>query len=250
MNGGPGCSSTTGLLFELGPCSIQNKKGKGADTKYNPYSWTEHANVLFLDQPVGVGYSYSDEGGVDNSPAAAVDVLAFLQLFIANFGKYRNNEFHISGESYAGTYLPNIAHVIHAANKKQDAAPETSSSASVAPLPKLNFKSVLIGNGLSDPAAQFASVPEYACDSKYAVYDDPKGPECQSLRTKMERCEKLANACYKLVQRFLLPRLCVCFSSDTHTFLISPHIACKTSLFVSPPLLPVGLDSVNFKILV
>jgi cathepsin A (carboxypeptidase C) len=69
---------------------------------YNKDSWNSVANVLYLDreclasfprmdlgrntnsiEPVGVGYSYSDEGEVNNSPAAAEDVYAFLMLFIS-----------------------------------------------------------------------------------------------------------------------------------------------------------------------
>jgi cathepsin A (carboxypeptidase C) len=72
-------------------------------------------------------------------------------------------------------------------------------SSSARPLPVLNFKSVLIGNGLSQPDIQFASVPEYACDSEYAVYEDPQGSECTSLRSKMNRCESLAKSCFKYV---------------------------------------------------
>lgn len=205
LNGGPGCSSTTGLLFELGPCQIADK---GSNVTYNKHSWTEKANVIFLDQPVGVGYSYSDapDGmGIDNSPAAAADVYAFLTLFVGKFDKYRKNPFHISGESYAGTYLPNIAHVIHENNKKLEAGQSVSTASSsevalrpVPKLPVLNFKSVLIGNGLTEAATQFSSVPEYACDSKYAVYDDPEGSECASLRSKMERCRKVAESCYNV----------------------------------------------------
>jgi len=158
------------------------------NTTYNPYSWTNHANVLFLDQPVGVGYSYSDSGSVDNSPAAAEDVHAFLQLFTARYGKYRDNDLHISGESYAGTYLPPIAHVIHSENQKKSTSTSSTSSSSVAPLPKLNFKSVMIGNGCSEPATQFASVPAYAGDSPYAVYKDPNGPAGEAVSSRMERC--------------------------------------------------------------
>ena len=55
LNGGPGCSSLTGLFMELGPASIT----KDQKIKHNPYSWNANASVIFLDQPVNVGYSYS-----------------------------------------------------------------------------------------------------------------------------------------------------------------------------------------------
>lgn len=87
LNGGPGCSSTTGLLFELGPCQIAKNKDGQVNVTHNPYSWTDTANVIFLDQPVGVGYSYSDNEQVNNSPAAAEDVYAFLTLFIGKVGQ-------------------------------------------------------------------------------------------------------------------------------------------------------------------
>jgi cathepsin A (carboxypeptidase C) len=85
--------------------------------------------------------------------------------------------------------LSKTLQVIHKNNLALSTAPN--------PLPKINFKSVLIGNGLTNAKVQFASVPEYACDSEYAVYDDPNGSECQSLRQKMKRCEGLVNTCYK-----------------------------------------------------
>ncbi|GHJ88906.1 hypothetical protein NliqN6_5308 [Naganishia liquefaciens] len=208
LNGGPGCSSTTGLLFELGPCQIAKSKDGQVNVTHNPYSWTDKANVIFLDQPVGVGYSYSDDEQVNNSPAAAEDVYAFLTLFIGKYNKYRNNDFHISGESYAGTYLPNIAHVISQHNNHL-----LSLAPAARPLPVLNFKSVLIGNGLTQPEIQFGSVPEYACDSKYAVFDDPQGSECTKLRSDMKRCQSLTEACFKYPSKFTcVPAELTCFN--------------------------------------
>jgi len=72
--------SVAGLFFELGPCSIKNE---GKNTTYNPYSWNEKANMIFLDSPIGVGYSYAENGeSVNNSVDTAKDVYAFLQLFV------------------------------------------------------------------------------------------------------------------------------------------------------------------------
>lgn len=95
------------MLFELGGCTVADE---GNNVTYNKDSWNNHANVIFLDQPVGVGYSYSENGNeVNNSPASAEDVYAFLMLFISQFDEYSKQDFHVAGESYAGTYIPNIA---------------------------------------------------------------------------------------------------------------------------------------------
>src|SRR5882762_10749713 len=116
INGGPGCSSSTGLLFELGPCTISDE---GRNTTYNKHSWINHANIIFLDQPVGTGFSYSSDGStVSTSPVAGQDVYAFLELFLERLPKYANKPFHIATESYGGTFTPYIASVIHKKNKE------------------------------------------------------------------------------------------------------------------------------------
>jgi hypothetical protein len=55
---GPGCSSALGLFMELGPCRINDANG----TRYHPEAWNQKANVFFIDQPVGVGFSYAEYG--------------------------------------------------------------------------------------------------------------------------------------------------------------------------------------------
>lgn len=83
--------------MELGPASI-DEKIRVVD---NPYSWNSNASVIFLDQPVNVGYSYSDSS-VTSTQAAGKDVYAFLTMFFDKFPEYAKQDFHISGESYAG----------------------------------------------------------------------------------------------------------------------------------------------------
>ncbi|KAF8684459.1 serine carboxypeptidase [Rhizoctonia solani] len=213
LNGGPGCSSSTGLLFELGPCNIANN---GENTTYNKYSWNTHANMLFLDQPINVGYSYSKNGGVNTSPVAAEDVWSFLELFVNRFPEY-SGSLHISGESYGGTYLPNIAHVIHTKNK------EIKARATQGLLPDnkvkvLHLDSVLIGNGLTEPYTQFASVPEYACDGPYPVFDT-NGPQCTSLRAKVPTCQRLIKSCYDYNNRLsCVPAALYCWSQMFGSF--------------------------------
>lgn len=101
MTGGPGASSMIGLFEELGPCLI-NEHGNG--TYYNPWGWSKNSSLLFVDQPVNVGFSYVDEGYEvpGDSYVAAVDMHKFLQLFMSEvFPNSLHAPLHLSGESYA-----------------------------------------------------------------------------------------------------------------------------------------------------
>jgi len=192
LSGGPGCSSSTGLLFELGPCSISDE---GTNTMHNSHSWNAHANMIFLDQPINVGYSYSDNGNtVNTSPVAAKDVYAFLELFLSRFPEYSTQPFHIAAESYGGIYVPHIANIIYTENKK---IPIASSG-----LVKINLASIILGNGMTDNYVQMASVPDYLCEGPYPIFDDPNGVECTALRSKVPTCQRMIKTCYDFESRF------------------------------------------------
>ncbi|CAJ0573444.1 unnamed protein product, partial [Mesorhabditis spiculigera] len=104
LNGGPGCSSLEGLLEELGPFRIGNN---GNVVYANPYSWNKFASVLFVESPAGVGFSYTtdDDLATDDDEVAKDNYNALIDFF-NKFPDFRGRDFYISGESYAGVYLP------------------------------------------------------------------------------------------------------------------------------------------------
>lgn len=144
LTGGPGCSSSLALFSENGPCSV-NENGDG--TTLNPYSWNSNAHALWLDQPTGVGFSY---GAVDdhNEEMVGENAYYFLQSFLQMHPEYAKNPLFITGESYAGHYVPAITHRIWKGNKekKEGTIP-------------LNLQGMAIGNGLTNPEVQY---PKYA----------------------------------------------------------------------------------------
>ncbi|WFD33701.1 carboxypeptidase C [Malassezia cuniculi] len=202
LNGGPGCSSSTGMLFELGPCWVTED---GKSTANNEFSWNNEANLLFLDQPVQVGYSFTEsEELVDNSDKSAQDVYAFLQLFFKRFPKYADLPFTVAAESYGGHYAPHIASEIHKHNKQADEGHV-----------HINLDSIMIGNGLTDPAVQFPSVAEYACspENKYHLFE-PESDTCHSLQSRARVCGTLIDQCARFDSRlFCVTAALYCWGS-------------------------------------
>ncbi|XP_023741371.1 serine carboxypeptidase-like 45 [Lactuca sativa] len=142
LNGGPGCSSVgEGAFVEHGPF-----KPSGDVLVKNECSWNKEANMLYLDTPAGVGFSYSDEKSFYQSVNDAItagDNLAFLEKWFENFPEYKNRDFYITGESYAGHYIPTLANLI------------------VQSKSKINFKGIAIGNPLLNIDTDFNLKGEY-----------------------------------------------------------------------------------------
>ncbi|XP_039687457.1 serine carboxypeptidase 1-like isoform X1 [Medicago truncatula] len=149
FNGGPGCSSLGyGAFQELGPFRV-NSDGK---TLYrNPYAWNEVANVLFLESPAGVGFSYSNTtSDYDNSgdKSTAKDAYVFLINWLERFPQYKTRAFYITGESYAGHYVPQLASTILHNNKLYNNT-------------TINLKGISIGNAWIDDATGLRGLFDY-----------------------------------------------------------------------------------------
>ncbi|CAE6523525.1 unnamed protein product [Rhizoctonia solani] len=194
MNGGPGGSSAVGLLMENGPCNVVSNNA----TARNPYAWNEVANMFFLDQPAGVGYSYSTSDRlVDTTWEAAKDFYAFLQLFLRRFPQYSERPFHVLSESYGGQYAPNFANYVNRQNKANRALANPEHQ-------HVNLESVLIVNGMVSPRIQAETIPEYACSGPYAFWDN-NGSHCKMLRSRIPRLRQLFDQC----KDFGTPLTCV-----------------------------------------
>ena len=138
LNGGPGCSSLEGWASENGPMKLDSK-GK---FNMNEYSWNKAANMLYMESPGDVGFSYIDSK-LDyeleiNDDIAAQDNFNALQDFFKKFPSFKGKDFYISGESYAGIYIPMLAEKIINYNNN------------VSAIEKINLKGILVGNGVAD----------------------------------------------------------------------------------------------------
>ncbi|KAK8991191.1 hypothetical protein V6N11_062213 [Hibiscus sabdariffa] len=138
LNGGPGCSSIAyGLAEEIGPFHI---RPDGKTLYLNPYSWNLASNLLFIDSPVGVGFSYSNTSSDllnNGDKRTAKDSLNFLLKWLERFPQYKDRDFYIAGESYAGHYVPQLSQAIVRYNKATKAK-------------AINLKGYMVGNALTD----------------------------------------------------------------------------------------------------
>ncbi|CAN1811733.1 Serine carboxypeptidase 24 [Linum perenne] len=138
LNGGPGCSSVAyGGSEEIGPFRINKTT---SSLFLNKYSWNTEANILFLESPAGVGFSYTNTtSNLQDSGDARTsqDALVFMLRWMSRFPQYKFRDFYIAGESYAGHYVPQLAKKIHNYNKAHSK-------------PIINLKGIMLGNAVTD----------------------------------------------------------------------------------------------------
>ncbi|KAK4754559.1 hypothetical protein SAY87_002663 [Trapa incisa] len=175
LTGGPGCSSELAIFYENGPFAIADN----LTLMWNEYGWDKASNLLYIDQPVGTGFSYtSDKRDIRHSEdGVSTDLYNFLQAFFTEHPQFAKNDFYITGESYAGHYIPAFAARVHQGNKAKEGI-------------RINLKGFAIGNGLTDPAIQYKAYTDYALDMGII-----KEPQYVRINKILPVCETAIKLC-------------------------------------------------------
>jgi cathepsin A (carboxypeptidase C) len=141
LNGGPGCSSLDGYLYEHGPLLVNED---GQTLRRNQWAWNTVANMLYIESPACVGFSYAKDGNctVDDDLTAEENYQALLSFF-DKFSEYKNNELYITGESYGGIYVPTLTLKIFQSDSG------------------LNLKGFAVGNGLLSESSDTNSLVNF-----------------------------------------------------------------------------------------
>jgi serine carboxypeptidase-like clade I len=159
FNGGPGASSIIGLFHEFGPLLLSSSDPP--QLVLNPYRWTRFAHLLILESPVGVGYSYcSQQPCVNTDRSTAVTAFAALLDWYDRFPAYRHVDLYITGESYAGVYVPTLAYEIVQYNHAATASN------------RLPLVGIAVGDPCTDQRAQKQSMDPLWFGHDFALVDD------------------------------------------------------------------------------
>ncbi|URD82952.1 serine carboxypeptidase-like [Musa troglodytarum] len=142
ITGGPGCSAFSGLMYEIGPLQFDVAGytfGLLPSLIYNPISWTKVSSIIFLDSPVGTGFSYSstEQGSLITDTKSAIHVCTFLKKWYVDHPSFIKNPLYIGGDSYSGLLVPIIAQYISDGNEAGDGW-------------HFNLKGYLVGNPSTD----------------------------------------------------------------------------------------------------
>lgn len=195
LNGGPGCSSmlgtqtiNIGFIQEIGPYVLPDGVDYKTDDPLveNPYSWNKRSNLLFIESPAGVGYSYNlnpdyeffDEGVANDTFYAVLD-------FFKKFDELKNRSFWIAGESYAGKYIPDLTVLIDKYNLNSPPNP-------------IALRGFLIGNGVMD----FRDGSLYDSQVDYMIKHDFVDPDLVHYWTTSCKLDPNSAGCNYFIKRY------------------------------------------------
>ncbi|KAK2008829.1 serine carboxypeptidase [Colletotrichum eremochloae] len=210
LNGGPGCSSMLGLFQENGPCTFN--QGGGAEPTLNPNSWNKFANMLYVDQPIGSGFSYGSSN-TSSTVNAAPQVWGLMQSFYSKFPEYENRDFGLFTESYGGHYGPDFAAYFEDQNAKID---QGSVKGKKIKLVALGINNGWIDAGKSMFPTQYRDYLDFAVNNTYNKLIDqrkynelvkayekdcaPNLKKCTQIEGQNKACMAAEEACYNAVE--------------------------------------------------
>ncbi|XP_047064987.1 serine carboxypeptidase-like 17 [Lolium rigidum] len=198
LTGGPGCSAFSGLVYEIGPLSFQSHSYVDGlpELVHRPDSWTKVANIIFLDSPVGAGFSYAatDDGYKSSDTITINQIAIFLTKWYEEHSEFLLNPLYIAGDSYSGLIVPPLTFRIARGIKTDDR-------------PLLNLKGYIIGNPLTDVKIDMAAKVPYAhmmgliSDEQYEIYREscssvtgmPQNMRCTNCLDAIDKCLKGIN---------------------------------------------------------
>ncbi|GMH13589.1 hypothetical protein Nepgr_015430 [Nepenthes gracilis] len=183
LTGGPGCSALSGLIYEIGPLQFNYSSTSVPTFILNNNSWTQVASIIFVDTPVGTGFSYSNtqEGYHSSDTLTASDIYVFLRKWLLGHPNFLLNRLYVAGDSYSGIPVPLVVSKIVDGNDNGENPP-------------LNLEGYILGNPYSDYSHDSNSKVPYAhrvnllsdelyesfkvsCDGKY-VNPDTNSTQC------------------------------------------------------------------------
>nr|XP_011466208.1 PREDICTED: serine carboxypeptidase-like 18 isoform X3 [Fragaria vesca subsp. vesca] len=151
LTGGPTCSALSGLAFEIGPIKFNMVEYNGSLPTFvlNPYSWTKVSSIIFVDAPVGTGFSYPRSLQWSSDALFVNHIYSFLMKWLIYHPKFITNPIYIAGDSYCGMIVPVIAQ-------------EIVKGIEVGDIPAINLKGYLLGNPSTDISFDENSKVAYA----------------------------------------------------------------------------------------
>ncbi|KAF8085778.1 hypothetical protein N665_0648s0029 [Sinapis alba] len=219
LSGGPGCSSISGLLFENGPLTVKLEVYNGTlpSLVSTTYSWTKISSILYVDQPVGTGFSYSSRTQLPNKPSDSGEVKRiheFLHKWLGKHPEFFSNPFYVGGDSYSGMVVPALVQEISKGNY-------------LCCKPPINLKGYVLGNPLTEVEVDynhripFAHGMALISDELYESMKRICKGEYQTVDPSNTECLKLVEEYHKCIDRIYFPLILTPYCEESED--TSPH---------------------------